>query len=303
MKYTETTIRFSVPMSCWPTIADATPKPWPDEAAIADLFYWAARGKRMGRGALSKRWGWPERRTRELLQDSVHKLARPCTEETPQVIEIAAQPVQNANKPRLNNEPTEDQLKVFDAWNALKSAQTGRSNKFTVNRQRIVRAALNSYSADDLVLVVQMAFEYPYEEFIVNHWRDNGYVGLDNLLNREKVDRNVMMATDRWDGEKWLPPKARITSKEGATGEKAWEYIRELVRSNAFPPKPLHKDPRSNHALYSALGVVGGWNAIADARSGFELDKLSQRFKEEVMAAYHEWQPTQTTTLADGVHQ
>lgn len=303
MKYTETTIRFSVPMSCWPTIAEAMSKPWTDEAAIADLFYWAARGKRMGRGALSKRWGWPERRTRELLQESVQKIARTRTEEQAQVTEITPKPVQKPTRPRPSNTPTSDQLKVFDVWNSLKSSQTGRSNKFTANRQRVVRAALNSYSADELVLVVQMAFEYPYEEFIVNHWRDNGYVGLENLLNREKVDRNVMMATDRWDGEKWLPPKARITSQEGATGEKAWEYIRELVRSNAYPPKPLHKDPRSNHALYAAMNVVGGWNAIADARSGFELDKISERFKEEVMTAYHEWQPTKTTTLADGVQQ
>lgn len=60
----------SVPMehAWWPAIAEMLPKPWPREAVLFDLRWWAGEvaftGRRHpGRTYLAKRWGWSGRRT------------------------------------------------------------------------------------------------------------------------------------------------------------------------------------------------------------------------------------------------
>lgn len=58
----------------WPAIAQALPKPWPQESVWMDLRWWAARERvdghaRPGRPTLSARWGWTDWATKAALKD------------------------------------------------------------------------------------------------------------------------------------------------------------------------------------------------------------------------------------------
>lgn len=66
----------------WPDIAEHLPKPWPRSAVLMDLRWWdgqeraweatsgeRGRASRPGRPALMARWGWSERRARDLMRD------------------------------------------------------------------------------------------------------------------------------------------------------------------------------------------------------------------------------------------
>jgi len=53
----------------WPMICASIPRPWPREAVLHDLRWWAARermgdGKRPGRPVLEARWGWTSHKAR-----------------------------------------------------------------------------------------------------------------------------------------------------------------------------------------------------------------------------------------------
>lgn len=272
---------FDVPLSCWPHIIEEFQKPWLEETAIADLMYWSSmadnkKDKRPTKAGLAKRWGWDEEAVRGVLTS-------------------IAYPKHRANE---NAVIDDHHLAVFDVWEGLNKQRTGRENTFTASRKRIVKAACKEYPHEDLILVVRMAFEYPYEDFIVKHWRNQDFMDLMNLLNRDKVDRNVGRAKERWDGSKWVPPKAKVTSKEGSTGEKAWRFVLNMVRSKPARPDRLHKDPRSNAAMNIALDAVGGWSAIEDVRAGYEMNKLAETFQEVVMSSYHSWEPPMVPYLA-----
>lgn len=52
----------------WAAIANAIPKPWPLDAVIVDLRWWAAQGGRPGRVVLADRWGRPERWVRGMIE-------------------------------------------------------------------------------------------------------------------------------------------------------------------------------------------------------------------------------------------
>lgn len=272
---------FDVPLSCWPHILEEFEKPWLEESAIADLLYWSAmadskKGKRPDKSGLAERWGWDEKTVRSLLTSITY----------PKSHDQAGPPLEAKH------------WAVFNAWGFLQNERTKRKNKFTSKRQSVVRSALRDYSPEDLILVIRMAFEYPYEDFLVNHWRSGDFMDIVNLINGEKVDRNVTRARERWDGKQWLQPKAVVTSEEGSTGDKAWQFIIRMVRSKPERPKTLHADPRSNAALNMALDAVGGWGAIEDVRPGFEMNKLSEIFKDVVMSTYHSWEPPKIPYLA-----
>ena len=61
---------FACPCDAWEIVRPLIPKPWPKEAALADLRHDAIEGKVPGRPALMERWGWTERKTRALLDDA-----------------------------------------------------------------------------------------------------------------------------------------------------------------------------------------------------------------------------------------
>jgi len=70
-----------MPMAWWSEIAESIPRPWPREAVLYDLRWWAdherrGSGKRPGRGRLMKRWGWTEKRARAAMA-SVSEWADP----------------------------------------------------------------------------------------------------------------------------------------------------------------------------------------------------------------------------------
>lgn len=59
-----------VPMDAdwWPVIAESLPKPWPREAILQDLRWWAARRGRPGRVVLARRWGVTQWGVRRVLR-------------------------------------------------------------------------------------------------------------------------------------------------------------------------------------------------------------------------------------------
>lgn len=72
--------------SWWPIVADGLPRPWPREAVLFDLRWWAdgeRMGRRMrpGRPSLQARWGWSEWAARSTLRsesDWADPLASPA---------------------------------------------------------------------------------------------------------------------------------------------------------------------------------------------------------------------------------
>lgn len=73
MKQKQTAPWVAMDASWWPTIAAEMVLPWTRAAVLMDLRWWAdqermERAKRPGRPALSRRWGWKEKKARLVLK-------------------------------------------------------------------------------------------------------------------------------------------------------------------------------------------------------------------------------------------
>lgn len=103
--------------------------------------------------------------------------------------------------------------RVFSAWRDQRAAWLerradagvgsgqGQAPRLTVERVKLIRAALRDYSADDLICLLDYAFNA--DEGNAPFWRgesrdSNGstYVGLDNLFRKTKIDDRIDRATE-----------------------------------------------------------------------------------------------------------
>jgi len=289
---------FSVALSKWRDMSALFPKPWPEVAALIDIEYLkSGDSPTIGRRKLARRWGWTERQTRTLLETlNISLCKRPALRpaNAAQLLEITKPTVPPPSQKEAQHAPTDDcaEVAVFEVWAALKEKDTGRLQRFTRGRRRVTRAALKDYSAEDLILVVRFAFEYPYEDTLTSHWRKSKYMDLVNLINSRTVDRNVTRAKELWSGTGWIP-------QEGVddNNDTAWEYMIGLIADYPSQPDPLHHDPMSDYALRLALDDVGGWERVGGTRKGYALDQIKKRFIRVAAAAYQSYADTQQPML------
>jgi hypothetical protein len=290
----------------WKAVRDAMEGPWPTRLAEIDLaFIELETGAVPPRRKLMKRWGITERKARTIVQR--YKAKRPKlitgpsqehTAEDSQVTEITAvdestpSQVNVVSVPKISDIFTENIRVVFDAWEVAQFQRTRRRNKLTAGRRKIIRAALKGgHTVDDLVLVVRMAFEYPEGDYLVDGWRSGGYMDIANLLNRDKVDRNVTVASERWNGNEWVFSGKKQHSFE-TKYHKLWEKIVFLV--GAYPTKPdsLHRVESVDAAMHKALDVVGGWRYLGSLRPGKQQEQIKNDFLSEVRSELQQQRPT-----------
>ncbi len=126
-----------------------------------------------------------------------------------------------------------------------------------------------------------MAFEFPEGDFLVDSWRKGGYMDIANLLNREKVDRNVTLAAERWSGNEWVFIKPKIIQFESKY-LKLWEHMEFLLGAYGSEPERLHRNPKVSQAMSDAVRAVGGWRMLGSLRPGRDMEKIKQDFLSEV---------------------
>jgi len=290
---------FSVALSTWLNLSAHIPKPWPGCAALIDIGYQESENTpAIGRRKLAQRWGWTERQTRTFLEkDNILLCKRPTLRpaNAVQVVEISKPgvPVASQKEAQPVSIIEASERAVFDVWAALKEKDTGNTQKLTKGRRRVVKAALQDYSAEELILVVRFAFEYPYEDALTGHWRKGKYMDLVNLINGRTVDRNVTRAKELWSGTGWLQQEDSGVSDNDA----AWQHLLNLIADNPSQPDSLHHDPRSDYALRTALSDVGGWDRVGGTRQGYELDRMRKRFCRVAAAAYKSYEDTKQPML------
>jgi hypothetical protein len=115
---------FAVDADAWPAIADAlsaSGNPWPREAVVADLRWWAneeRRGRDMPRRVvLARRWGWTDWATRQAIADEGAWRSQPWeTEAGPTALQPSTnrsptvdQPPDNGSPSLFGDIPTDDQ--------------------------------------------------------------------------------------------------------------------------------------------------------------------------------------------------
>jgi hypothetical protein len=114
-----------VPMDAdaWPVVANALPRPWPREAILYDLRWWAdrvrmGRARRPGRPALRERWGVSDWAAKQLLKAEAEWAdpSKPPANRQP-----------TASRPPANRQPTASGDKV-------KGEQSARSRQPTASR-------------------------------------------------------------------------------------------------------------------------------------------------------------------------
>jgi hypothetical protein len=272
----------------WIEVAEGLARPWPAWATEADLRYFSSNEpsggrSKPGRTFFQKRWGWKERAVRE-------KMSGFCTKVEPQLPEITTANVQLLYQEPVQPKPKKPTkvvgLRVFEAWHDLQKQRTGRGNKFTADRKRVLKAAITGgHSEDDLILAIRFAFEYPHEHFLTQHWRNGGYMDLVNLVNRDNVSRNITIANQFWDGEQWLR-STKGPSESNSLGQIAWAQVLDLMIDAPSEPQDFSNDERINDAIIDALDDVGGWRAVGNTSNDYQRDQLKRQFIPAFNRAY-----------------
>jgi len=283
-------------LELWNSIKKTTNQPWPLALAQLDLgFVEQEYGALLSRSQLMERWGLSERKVRTVLSrykkkrpDSNHKPSSIAPSKVTQVAGITPVDTATPSRPGLKTVPKctdvfdESVQTIFRCWEQLQFDRTGRHNKLTKGRERVLRSALKSgHSVDDLQLVIRMAFEYPDGDFMIDSWRTQGYMDITNLLNREKIDRNVTLAAERWKGNEWSFSKPKVITFD-AKYQKLWDHLQFLLGAYGSEPDSLHKNPRVSQAMSSAVRAIGGWRMLGSLRSGRDMEKVRQDFLSEV---------------------
>jgi hypothetical protein len=291
----------------WKAVRDAMEEPWPTRLAEIDLaFIELETGVVPPRRKLMKRWGITERKARTIVQRHnakrpklITKASQKDADTDTQVTGITtvdkSMPSQATvvSVPKISDVFTDNIRVVFDAWEVPQFQRTRRRNKLTAGRKKIIRAALKGgHTVDDLVLVVRMAFEYPAGDYLVDGWRSGGYMDIANLLNRDKVDRNVTVARERWNGNEWVFSGKKQYSFEPKY-HALWDKVLFLVASYSAKPDTLHRIEGVDLAMHKALDVIGGWRFLGSLRSGKQQDQIKNDFLTEVRAELQQQRPTQ----------
>ena len=107
---------------------------------------------------------------------------------------------------------TIDVCKVWDCWYRYNP----RAKKIRKDQVKIIRAALRDVTADQCCDVIRYCNEAPETAPHVSFWRQSSFTDISNLLNREKLHRNIHH------------------SEEWSNGE----YDKPLEAISAMPPKP-----------------------------------------------------------------
>ena len=273
---------FVCEFGAWQALAKTLSKPWVEEAVSIDLSCWDSQKTRPGRRRLANRWGWAERKTRQFIEQ--HDKSRPTS--VPVLSQKSetrdAQVVEITKTERPSSVPVsshEMNIKaVFDLWHTLQRKRSGRTNKMTAGRKRVLSAALKGgHTPQDLMLVIRMAFEYPDGDFLVDGWRKGGYMDVSNLLNREKVDRNVTIANERWDGSAWIS-ETQNENERDQMSERGWASLLQAVGELGAEPPRFSRDDRTNEAMLAGLDAIGGWCALGDATGEYILSKMKAAF-------------------------
>lgn len=278
---------FVCEFDAWQVLAKTLSKPWIEEAVSIDLSWWRSRedlkiGARPGRRRLANRWGWAERKARQFIDQhdnkrpaSVPVLSQKDKVQDTQVLEIT----KSARPDSVPVSSHQMNIKeVFDLWHTLQRKRSGRTNKMTAGRKRVLSAALKGgHTAQDLMLVIHMAFEYPDGDFLVDSWRKGGYMDISNLLNREKVDRNVTLANERWDGSAWIS-ESQDDHERDELSERAWSSLLQAVGECGQEPSRFSRNDRTNEAILAGLDSIGGWCSLGDAAGEYARSKMKTTF-------------------------
>ena len=166
---------------------------------------------------------------------------------------------------------------VFSAWQSLQSDPN--RCKLTKPRLGLLAAALADYDSDEIVSVIRLAYEAPVSdvglpERFARAWRgDSGKEapGLEMLLRRDKIARNVEMAS-RWSSiDSRKPQKAAPHVAPVATAaEVAWAEVAASATGTKGRREHLWRGqlsgcPDRSAALWRCVEAMGGWDWLVAA--------------------------------------
>ena len=208
----------------WPNIAIELPKPWPRDAVMMDLRWWAdqermGRKKRPGRPTLCKRWGVSDRQVRNALKaEDIWGGQRPDSQRTATVPKTNAKHVESQAPPdsqrtatgqpaspraeihkntrtqlhksevNKTNKADKDSLDaLWEKVNAIrKRAGDKRSLSLPPARRRVLRARVKDFSASDVLRVVEWWLLSPHDKAV---WlRENG-IRMDTIISPSKFHK------------------------------------------------------------------------------------------------------------------
>jgi len=114
---------------------------------------------------------------------------------------------------------TKDVVAVYNHWHQYKP----RSTTLRIDQLRIIKAALKVHTVQELQRVFDYAFTASENHPHVSWWRERKYLDITNLLNKEKVHRNVDHALDWRNGkdkntttaDEFVPKRTGLIRKRG----------------------------------------------------------------------------------------
>ena len=114
---------------------------------------------------------------------------------------------------------TKDVVAVYNHWHQYKP----RSTTLRIDQLRIIKAALKLHTVQELQRVFDYAFTASENHPHVSWWRERKYLDITNLLNKEKVHRNVDHALDWRNGkdkntttaDEFVPKRTGLIRKRG----------------------------------------------------------------------------------------
>ena len=92
---------------------------------------------------------------------------------------------------------TKDIVAVYNHWHQYKP----RASTLRQDQLRIIKAALKTHTVLELQRVFDYAFTASDDHQYVSWWREKKYLDITNLLNRERLDRNVDCALEWRNGK------------------------------------------------------------------------------------------------------
>jgi len=114
---------------------------------------------------------------------------------------------------------TKDVVAVYNHWHQYKP----RATTLRVDQLKIIKASLKFHTVQELQRVFDYAFTASDDHQYVSWWREKKYLDITNLLNRERLDRNVDCALEWRNGK----DKTTTTKTPEPKQPKRTGYIRK----------------------------------------------------------------------------
>lgn len=105
---------------------------------------------------------------------------------------------------------TKDVVKVYEHWLSFNE----NARKIRKDQVKIIRSALREVSADECCSVLDYAYKAPSHSAHVTFWREKGFLDVTNLLNREKLHRNIDLAEKWTSGSQSETPLPKPQSRQ-----------------------------------------------------------------------------------------